>query len=197
MDQRTYDFTTLSERISAQTEAYVEFSNALVKIIEQTANIRDRLSENNENLKDEYKVLNKQFQELLLDITKFFGENSNQHSLINKDLETFKFKLGSFETKMDLMLGELENTSATLNDTLLNLIKDSKESTDQIDNHNIDSKSTLTSISQILKTQSEHIEDMKKSFDKFKVLVASILSIFGAIGLLNAFKIISISWFVH
>ena len=90
MDDRNYDFSTLSERISAQTQAYVEFSNALVKIIEQTAQIRDSVTDNNNHLLEDYRELNNKFQTLLLDLNNFFTENKYKHKNIDDDLDTIK-----------------------------------------------------------------------------------------------------------
>ena len=104
IEERNLDISALSERISAQTEAYVEFSNALVRIIEQTAAIRDKINNSSNVLEEEHKALNHKFQELLIEFTRYSSDNSNQHSLFQRDIEMFKNKLTDYESKLNFLI---------------------------------------------------------------------------------------------
>jgi hypothetical protein len=198
MDQRnTYDFSSLSERISAQTEAYVEFSNALVKIIEQTAAIRDRITHSNDTLEEEYKNLNNKFQELLIEFTKYSSDNSNQHSLFGKDLEAFKLKLLEFESKLNILMNETSKSDELLSEMAKELIIYSKKITEQIHQNNEETKTTIGKITTQLGIQTKSLGDFKKSFDKFKYFLWAIGTIVAIFSALKGFGIIDINWLVN
>ena len=192
MEPRTYDFTTLSERISAQTEAYVEFSNALVKIIEQTASIRDRVTEINEHLLEEYRSLNTKFQELLIDINKFISDNHNQLNSIVKDVEFLSNKFHDYESKLDAIIEEMNDANTKLFAMIGDLIKNSKQTNDLITSGGHE----LTKLHTKIDSQSVKMDEFKKSLDKWKMFLGVCVGLATILGVLTGLKIISISWLV-
>ena len=202
MDDRNYDFSTLSERISAQTQAYVEFSNALVKIIEQTAQIRDSVSENNNHLLEDYKELNGKFQSLLLELNKFFNENKYQHKTIDDDLDKIKSNLLTFETKLKDLIDEMSESNQQLFGMIEDAVKHSKQVKERLAMDSTDSSSHYdTLIKKIddltlnIAEQSVLVSSFKKTVDKYKVFFWSTGVLITIIGVLSQFGIISISWF--
>ena len=192
MEPRTYDFTTLSERISAQTEAYVEFSNALVKIIEQTASIRDRVTEINEHLLEEYRSLNTKFQELLIDINKFISDNHNQLNSIVKDVEFLSNKFHDYESKLDAIIEEMNDANTKLFAMIGDLIKNSKQTNDLITSGGHE----LTKLHTKIDSQSVKMDEFKTSLDKWKMFLGVCVGLATILGVLTGIKIISISWIV-
>ena len=176
-----YNFSTLSERISAQTEAYVEFSNALVKIIEQTASIRDKVDHSLEDSKS----LNLKFNDFLIEFNKFNSQTNNYHFNFDKDLENIKNILSKYE-------GNLEEGNAIFFGTVEELKNNLKVSHDIISVGNEEIKELTKKI----ENQVVVINNFKEVFDKVKMFFAVFLSVMGIIALLLAFKVVSISWLV-
>jgi predicted nucleic acid-binding Zn-ribbon protein len=202
MDDRNYDFTTLSERISAQTQAYVEFSNALVKIIEQTAQIRDNVSENNNHLLEDYRDLNKKFQSLLLDLNKFFNENQYQHKTIDDDLDKIKSSLQSFENKLKDLINEMAGSNQKLFDMIEDVVDNSKRTKDMLNMESTDSNSQydllikkIDHLSSGILEQSVLVSGFKKTIDKYKVFLWAAGALLAIVGVLSQFGIMSIVWF--
>ncbi len=202
MDDRNYDFTTLSERISAQTQAYVEFSNALVKIIEQTAQIRDNVSENNNHLLEDYRDLNKKFQSLLLDLNKFFNENQYQHKTIDDDLDKIKSSLMTFENKLKDLINEMAGSNQQLFDMIEDVVDNSKRTKDMLNLESTDSNSQydllikkIDHLSSGILEQSVLVSGFKKTIDKYKVFFWAAGALLAILGVLSQFGILSISWF--
>ena len=173
--EKEYDFSSLSERISAQTEAYVQFSNALVKIIEQTASIRDNLAGTNEQIYEECHKL----QELLVELNKFYSENSNQHILYAKDVEFLKIAFAGFEK----IILESSKDDTTAHKLLIEAV--TKISTQ--------SQATLTQNEIIL----AHIKNSDKELDKFKTLLWAFGAIMTIFFLLSGLHIVNITWFTN
>ncbi len=187
-DNRDYDFSALSERISAQTEAYVEFSNALVKIIEQTASIRDKVSETNSHLLDDYRNLNTKFQELLIEFNKFASENKNDHLNFNKDLGALKNKFTSYEVQLNDMIKEMDAKNSKFF-KIFDEIESKNTHTNKLIN---DNHEELTNIISDMHKKVSTIEGfLSKVANYFHV----ILAILGLIGMLMGFKILDIRWF--
>ena len=187
-DNREYDFSALSERISAQTEAYVEFSNALVKIIEQTASIRDKISENNSHLVEDYRDLNSKFQQLLLDFNKFVAENNNAGSNLNRNIDYLKNRFDAYENKLEEMVKETESKNAAFFKIFEEIDLKNKSTNKLIaDNHT----SMSTKVGEIHSIVQGTDETIKHVILYFKIAMA----ILGTIGMLVGFKILSIDWF--
>jgi|APCry1669189440_1035222.scaffolds.fasta_scaffold03597_5 DNA repair exonuclease SbcCD ATPase subunit len=207
MNERNFDFSALSERISAQTEAAVEFSNALVRIIEQTAAIRDKINDSNVAIKDELKTISNKVQDILSDYTKFNSENSNQHGMFEKDLEVLEEKINAYEKQLKELLDSTEINSATLNNSVADLIKYSKRTLDQIASNNqanmqeffksSDAQNKfMQDVQKQLHSQNEMIGSFHKEIASVKSLFMTISTISVIIGILTALNIIHISWFV-
>jgi methyl-accepting chemotaxis protein len=202
MDDRNYDFTTLSERISAQTQAYVEFSNALVKIIEQTAQIRDSVSESNNHLLEDYRDLNGKFQSLLMDLNKFFNENQYQHKSIDDDLGKIKSSLLIFESKLKDLINEMSDNNQQLFGMIEDAVKSSKQAKDRIDAGSTDAHSQydllikkIDELSHGITEQSALVSSFKKTIDKYKVFFWASGALLAILGVLSQFGIMSITWF--
>ena len=202
MDDRNYDFTTLSERISAQTQAYVEFSNALVKIIEQTAQIRDNVSENNNHLLEDYRDLNKKFQTLLLDLNKFFNENQYQHKTIDDDLGKIKSSLLIFENKLKDLINEMSDNNQQLFDMIEDVVNNSNQTKEMLNLGSTDAHSQydllikkIDHLSSGILEQSVLVSGFKKTIDKYKVFFWAAGALLAILGVLSQFGIMSITWF--
>ena len=196
-EERNLDISALSERISAQTEAYVEFSNALVRIIEQTAAIRDRINSSNNVLEEEHKALNHKFQELLIEFTRYSSDNSNQHSMFQKDIEMFKSKLNDYESRLNFLITETEKSDEILSGMTKELIEYSKKITDQIHKSNEETQGTIGKITSQLSIQTENLIEFKKTFDKFKLFLWALGVIIGVFGALKGFGLIDINWLIN
>ena len=202
MDDRNYDFSTLSERISAQTQAYVEFSNALVKIIEQTAQIRDSVNENNNHLLEDYKELNGKFQTLLLELNIFFNDNKYQHKNIDDDLDQIKANLLTFETKLKNLIDEMSESNQQLFGMIEDAVKHSKQVKDKLATDSNDSSSNYDTLIKKIDDLSLHIAEQsvlvssfKKTVDKYKVFFWAAGGFLAILGALSQFGVISITWF--
>jgi DNA repair exonuclease SbcCD ATPase subunit len=202
MDDRNYDFSTLSERISAQTQAYVEFSNALVKIIEQTAQIRDSVNENNNHLLEDYKELNGKFQTLLLELNIFFNDNKYQHKNIDDDLDQIKANLLTFETKLKNLIDEMSESNQQLFGMIEDAVKHSKQVKDKLATDSNDSSSNydtlikkIDDLSLNIAEQSVLVSSFKKTVDKYKVFFWAAGGFLAILGALSQFGVISITWF--
>lgn len=202
MDDRNYDFSTLSERISAQTQAYVEFSNALVKIIEQTAQIRDSVTDNNNHLLEDYRELNNKFQTLLLDLNNFFTENKYKHKNIDDDLDTIKTSLTNYEQKLKDLIKEMNDNNTQLFGMIENVVKHSKEIKD---NHSIQKTDTqsyydllikkIDTLNTTIAEQNLLVSGFKKTIDKYKILIWCAGGLIAILGTLSQFGILSLTWF--
>lgn len=207
MNERNFDFSTLSERISAQTEAAVEFSNALVRIIEQTAAIRDKINDSNGLIKDELKTISNKVQDILSEHNKFSAVNNSQHELFEKDLEALEFKIINYEKQLKELFDSAEINSTTLNQSVSDLIKFSTKTMDTIQSNN------QTSMQEFLKTsniQNQFMQDVQEQIvtqnelmNVFQKEVAAVKNLFWIVsvialivGLLNGLNIIRVSWFV-
>jgi len=191
MDERNYDFSTLSERISAQTQAYVEFSNALVKIIEQTASIRDT----NKSLLEDYKNLNEKFQKLQLDFNAFsFQTNSNFQDLDN-DLIVIKNSLDEYEKQLKELIDEMNERNTTLFDMIEKLTKHSEQVKEHISSDTNGIKAALETLATKVENQNGIIAEFKKSIDRIKMFFWAVGIFLSIVGVLSQFGILSIQWF--
>jgi seryl-tRNA synthetase len=195
MDNRNYDFTTLSERISAQTQAYVEFSNALVKIIEQTASIRDSVSENNTHLLEDYRQLNNKFQTLLIDLNKFFNENTSQHNNIERDLESIKTALSNYENKLKELIDEMEDNNSKLFGMIETIIKNSKEDQKSLAIETAENHTSMETLVKQISQQNDLIVSFTHTVNKFKVFFWAASALITILGVLSQFGILKILWF--
>jgi chromosome segregation ATPase len=191
MEERNYDFSTLSERISAQTQAYVEFSNALVKIIEQTAAIRDT----NNHLLDDYKNLNEKFQKLLVDFNTFSFQANSSFQDLDRDLVVIKTSLEDYEKQLKELIEEMNERNTTLFDMIEELTKHSEQVKEHISSDNNGVKKALEDLSLRVENQNALIAEFKKSIDKFKMFFWAVGGFLSIMGALSQFGIISITWF--
>lgn len=162
--------SALSERIAAQTEAYMEFSNALIKIIENSAAMRDQLSENSNLLKVEYNNLLIKTHELLTMVTSLLNSTSEDNNVILKDLSDFKKIIESLEKRMIQIYeenAELNEQSQTKIDLILSKIETTNKEINEVSNFRI----------------------------KAKYILASLASVITFILVLDGFGVIKISWF--
>ena len=205
MSERNYDFSTLSERISAQTEAAMEFSNALVRIIEQTAAIRDRINDSNDLFKDELKTITQKLQDLISEFNRSVIENKNQNNNINKDFEIFKSRLEEYDKKITEFLQDNDAVHSNLLTSVSDLIKYSEKTFSQLsENHklNLDkvkehhdvNKSTLDQLVKEITTQNLKFTEFEKKVTKIEYMFYTISAISVILGILSALNIVHIQW---
>jgi gas vesicle protein len=205
MNERNYDFSTLSERISAQTEAAVEFSNALVRIIEQTAAIRDKINDSNDLVKDELKNITQKLQDFITEFNKSVLENKNQNSMIAKDFENFVSKLIEYDRKLQSILEQNDDVNSNLLKSVADLLKYSQKTFDQIsDNHkfSIDkysehhntNKSVLDNLLKEINLQNSKFSDFEKKVARVEYMFYAIGAISVILGILSALNVIHVQW---
>lgn len=183
------DFAILSERIAAQTQAYVEFSNALVRIIENTASIRDSTHEINSRLLEDYRVLNGKLQELNIEVNKCFTENKQSHQLLTRDVNDLNEQVEQIINLMN------ENNLKLF--TMIEDLTTNVQGNGVIAKNNFDlNQKNFNSLKIISENTDGRINNFMKTWDKAKIYVAAIISIITIVGILMGFKIIDISWFV-
>lgn len=193
-EERSEEIILLSDRISAQTAAAVEFSNALVKIIEQTAFIRDKINHTNDFLSEEYKNLKNKTEELILKFEKYSGENSNRHGSISRDLDHFKASLLNFESKINIIIQATENSDAILTAINQNSPEHTRKIVDQMNKMNEDVKLSINKINSQIEAQNVNVNEFKQAFDRFKYFLVAIGIMITVFGTLKTFNIIDISW---
>jgi len=193
-EERSEEIILLSDRISAQTAAAVEFSNALVKIIEQTAFIRDKINHTNDFLSEEYRNLKNKTEELILKFEKYSGENSNRHNSIGRDLEHFKSSLLDFEYKINIVIQANEKSDAILAAIHQDSPEHSKKIMEQLNKMNEDVKSSINKINAQIEAQNENVNEFKQAFDRFKYFLVALGIMITVFGTLKTFNIIDISW---
>ena len=107
MDPRNQDpYLSLSERVSAQIESYVEMSNALVKMIEQIADIRDRQRTANTDADAEFKALHSRIQDVIHELEKVRAllekENLSSNLSATHNMEKILDSLTLISKKIDV-----------------------------------------------------------------------------------------------
>jgi CHASE3 domain sensor protein len=193
-EERSEEIILLSDRISAQTAAAVEFSNALVKIIEQTAFIRDKINHTNDFLSEEYRNLKNKTEELILKFEKYSGENSNRHNSIGRDLEHFKSSLLDFESKINIVIQANERSDAILASIHQDSPEHSRKIMEQLNKMNEDVKASINKINAQIEAQNENVNEFKQAFDRFKYFLVALGIMITLFGTLKTFNIIDISW---
>lgn len=201
-DIRQLDFLSLSERISAQTSAYMEFSNALVKLIENSASIRDRLNENNLILREEYALLLNKTQEILIIISNYTLSTASDHKLLIRDLDNFQTNLSYFEKKLSLISEDNEEGRNILNKIYTDIFKYFQSVSDRFiiadelnknNFHEINNK--LDKANSKLVSIGDEVARHKNFRIKTANIIAGLTAIIGIILLLSSLNIIKISWF--
>ena len=197
IEERSLDYSALSERLSAQTQAYVEVANALVKIIETTATTRDIVNETHSSFKDDYRVITEKLQELILNLSLLANDDKRQSKYIEQNLENYKSKIDEFERKITILSGDIENDSKNLNKNLDELASYSKKTIDHI---SIIGDTTSKKIDEVKKQNELNAVDLNSlikgmqnldaSWTKAKYLFWAINIIIAIIGLLKNFNFI-------
>lgn len=206
MIEREHDFKTLSERISTQTEAAIEFSNAIIKIIEQTAAIRDRINDSNHLFKDELRIITSILQDFKIEFHKLSLANVNQHNLEKKDLESLQEKIKTFELQIKDLDQSFEISLDTIKNSVVDLIKYLKINIDKIaDNNSLTigefkksaekQETFMNIIQEQLENQNNHMDNFQKQVFVIKVLFAVITGLSVITGILTSFNIVHIVWF--
>jgi glutamyl/glutaminyl-tRNA synthetase len=196
-ESRKYDFQSLSERITAQTEAYIGFSNALVKIIEQTANNRDLSTQIKELLDEEYRELNDGFRSILLEITKYHSDEVNNYNLLNKDVEFVKSKLSQIDTKIELTTKDNSNHQDSSAKKSAEIYNFAKEISDKIDELKKDNKTNNENIIKFVNNQDTNIKVIEETYKKIKYFIWSLGVLLTAYNILTNLHIINLTWFTN
>ena len=196
-EPRKYDFQSLSERITVQTEAYIGFSNALVKIIEQVANNRDISIQIKESLNEEYKELNDGFRNILLEITKYHSDEVNNHNLLNKESEIIKSKLSQIDTKIDLVIKENKIYHDDIDEKNIDIYNYSKDIIKKIDDFKEENKLNNESIIKFINAQDENLKIIQETYKKIKYIIWAIGALLAVYTLLSNFHILNLTWFTN
>jgi hypothetical protein len=196
-EERNLDYSALSERLSAQTQAYVEVANALVKIIETSATTRDLVNETNLNLKEDYRLITEKLQELIINVTVLSGDNSSQHKYIEKDLELLKSKIEENEKISNNFFINFKKSFEIIDKNILELNNYSKKTIDHISTTNEINQENLQSIekennkiSTDINTIIEGMKNLETSWTRVKYLFWAINILIFIIGLLKSYNII-------
>ena len=153
--ERELDFNLLSERISAQTQAAVEFSNALVKIIEQTASIRDKITDSADSLKEEIQNIANDVHNLTRDFDKNAIQNAATHKQFNEELDSFQNQINLLDSKVKKIIDSSVVNHEKLNVLMSELFLCSNKAFEQL-SLQIDANTEIT------KKQRQFIVDMQK-----------------------------------
>lgn len=202
MDQRTYEFSTLSERLSAQTAAYVEFSNALVKIIEQIAATRDKLNEFNQNIIKEQKEIHEEQQELNDKLNQvssmvhaLHSDIKHQHQILIKENSEIVSKMSHIESKIKELFDEVEDSLDSLRN-IANVHLDLTKNISAENNKIIEEQNRLIKdLTKKIESQNVIITDFSKIAERFRMLWWVVGIITAVFGILFSFNILSFSWF--
>jgi methyl-accepting chemotaxis protein len=200
--ERELDFNLLSERISAQTQAAVEFSNALAKIIEQTASIRDKITDSADSLKEEIQNIANDVHNLTRDFDKNAIQNAATHKQFNEELDSFQNQINLLDSKVKKIIDSSVVNHEKLNVLMSELFLCSNKAFEQL-SLQIDANTEIT------KKQRQFIVDMQKEVEKYnihfievdknniknKMFIAAIVSIIGIIGMMAQFGILHFNWF--
>jgi len=200
MEGRELTVNILSDRISAQTAAYVEMSNALVKIIEHTADTHERIIDLAHVLKEDIRVVAAQNQDILLILSKLSTEGGSNHSLMTKDVDILLEKASALDIKINELMRIAEISaqamSASSKVTADQILDSNSSHITEFEKMSTEYKNLTSNILKELRTQTDDIQNFKIFFDKVKYYWMALLGMITVFGILAGFKIITISWFV-
>lgn len=200
MEGRELTVNILSDRISAQTAAYVEMSNALVKIIEHTADTRERIIDLAHVLKEDIRVVAAKNQDILLILSKLSTEGGSNHSLMTKDVDILLEKASALDIKINELMRIAEISaqamSASSKVTADQILDSNSSHITEFEKMSTEYKNLTSNILKELRTQTDDIQNFKIFFDKVKYYWMALLGMITVFGILAGFKIITISWFV-
>lgn len=198
-EERTFDYSALSERISAQMQAYVEVANALVKIIEGAAATRDIVNDTNDLLKEDYRAIIDKLQDIVMSLTVFSSENSHEHNIFDKDIDILKEKIIDFDNKINKLIKDNDSSNLLLGANVNELLNYSKKTVDNISHS---SNNVLEEIKKIkigndtivasLNSMQVAVENFKLAWTKIKYVFWAINGILFIFGILKTFNIIDI-----
>ena len=197
MDERAVDFNAMSERLSAQTEVYVEVASALVKIIENIATIRDRSNEIHEQLNTDYRVFNTKFQDLFLVVSKISTDIMTQHSVYVRDLSTYSERFQEVSSEQKVSQKMISQVMDCVRETCKDIERNNGNALTKSLQYSMDSTAQINNLSKQVADQSTQIANFKNHFDKFIMFIAVFSGIAMILGLLVATHVINISWLVH
>lgn len=190
------DFNVLSERISAQTEAYEKFALSLSKILELLDELKSRIKEDGNGSSLAFRDLIKTITIISTQLESYISFTRDGDSLMVQHLADYNF-VGQ---QLLLEIRKHQEIVVELNETLENLVESGSHEHNEISNILMkltNDISTLVDISQKSASQIEVIYQNKNSFwNKVKdakyyiVAIFTIITIVGALIQLGLFKII-------
>lgn len=200
MEGRELTVNILSDRISAQTAAYVEMSNALVKIIEHTADTRERIIDLSHFLKEDIRAVSSKNQDILLILSKLSTEGESNHNLMTKDVDALLEKAATLNVKINelMRIAEISAQAMTASSKITadQIIDSNYSHITELGKMSTEYKNLTSSILEELRSQTNDIQNFKTFFDKVKYYWMALLGMITLFGILAGFKIITISWFV-
>jgi len=190
------DFNVLSERISAQTEAYEKFALSLSKILELLDELKSRIKEDENDSSLAFADLIKTITIISTQLESYISFTRDSDALMVQHLADYNF-VGQ---QLLVEIRKHQEVVVELNETLENLVGNSKNEYSEISNALVkisQNISTLTDVSKTSASQIEVIYQNKTSFlnrikdAKYYILaIFTIITIVGALIQLGLFKII-------
>ena len=190
------DFNVLSERISAQTEAYEKFALSLSKILELLDELKSRIKDDGNESSLAFADLIKTITIISTQLESYISFTRDSDALMVQHLADYNF-VGQ---QLLIEIRKHQEVVVELNETLENLVGNNKHEYSEISNALVkiaQNISTLTEVSKTSASQIEVIYQNKTSFlnrikdAKYYILaIFTIITIVGALIQLGLFKII-------
>lgn len=190
------DFNVLSERISAQTEAYEKFALSLSKILELLDELKSRIKDDGNESSLAFADLIKTITIISTQLESYISFTRDSDALMVQHLADYNF-VGQ---QLLIEIRKHQEVVVELNETLENLVGNNKHEYGEISNALVkiaQNISTLTDVSKTSASQIEVIYQNKNSFwnkvkdAKYYILaIFTIITIVGALIQLGLFKII-------
>lgn len=190
------DFNVLSERISAQTEAYEKFALSLSKILELFDELKSRIKDDGNESSLAFADLIKTITIISTQLESYISFTRDSDALMVQHLADYNF-VGQ---QLLIEIRKHQEVVVELNETLENLVGNNKHEYSEISNALVkiaQNISTLTDVSKTSASQIEVIYQNKNSFwnkvkdAKYYILaIFTIITIVGALIQLGLFKII-------
>lgn len=190
------DFNVLSERISAQTEAYEKFALSLSKILELLDELKSRIKDDGNESSLAFADLIKTITIISTQLESYISFTRDSDALMVQHLADYNF-VGQ---QLLIEIRKHQEVVVELNETLENLVGNNKHEYGEISNALVkiaQNISTLTEVSKTSASQIEVIYQNKTSFlnrikdAKYYILaIFTIITIVGALIQLGLFKII-------
>ena len=191
------DFNVLSERISAQTEAYEKFAQSLARILELLDELKSEIKDGNDNSSSAFKELVKTITIISTQLEAYISFTRDSDALMVQHLGDYNL-VGQ---QLLLEIKKHQESVTKLNETLEELVEvgglNHKELS-KVFNQLSKDITALTNVSNTTATQMQDLYNSKSNWlDKIKgakFYILAILTIVGIIETLIQFGLLRIAW---